>query len=1211
MIMSSIGRAWVRIGIPGRRGLAALLAAALFALLLAAPPQPRVVSAATGAWTGKYYNNTTVSGTPVVTRNDGSTLSPLSFNYDGTTPPAPGVNAQGFSVSWSRTDTYTAGTYRFTATADDGVRISVDGTVILDQFIDQVATTYFMDKTLAAGSHTVKVDYYNRDNGGTINVTIQDVASLPPGWTGQYYGNMTLSGSPAFTRNDPDQIDFQWNDKSPDPRIPVDGFSIRWTRTINFQAGVYSFTTSSDDGARVKVDGVTILDHFVDQPVTTYTTNKTMTAGNHTVVVEYYENGGGAEMHFSYAFQPDIGGFVTDTVVSGLDLPTAFAFAPDGRMFIALKSGVVKVWDGTTLATFYTVSPVNSFHDRGLLGIAVDPNYLTNHYVYLSYTYENNAADQSGPKTSQVIRVTANGNTVVSGSKKVILGTKVGNASTPSCEDFAAGPNDDCIPADGESHSQGNLKFGADGKLYVATGDAASFSFVDPLALRSQDINRLSGKILRVDPATGAGLSDNPFWNGDATATRSKVWVYGLRNDFRFNFKPGTNVLLTGDVGWDTWEEINTVATPGTNLGWPCYEGPNQQPGYAAFQLCQNLYNAGTAKTGIYSWDHSQGSSASVGGAFTGTNGYSPQFQNALWFGDYARNRIDVMKLDANNQMVPGSLVNFTTAGDGPVDLEIGPEGDVYYAAINAGEIRHIRFLQSNRPPVAVASGNPTSGPAPLTVTFSSAGSNDPDAGQAITYDWDFGDGSAHSTAANPTHQYTAQGSYTATLTVTDPFSATGQATVPIQAGNSPPVPTIAAPADGSHYDIGDTIAFSGSATDAQDGSVPPANLAWTITLHHCPTIDFNDPSCHTHPITSTTGAGGSFVATSDGDFTFTTITLQATDSGNLSASTTVTLTPNRVALDFASSPTGATITVDGTSQTAPFTRSVPRKSTHTLFAPSPQTLGSPMVFGSWSDAGAQQHDVVASADAAYTVTFVSAPTPTATATSTATATRTPTPTSTPPPSATATATPTRTATATSTATATATATGTPSPTPTATPSPTATSTASPTATSTPTPTATDTPVPTATDTPPATDTAVPTATDTATPTPQAALDSDGDGCSDAAELLLVPPTDPNNPWDFYSVPVPALFSAPDPTALVRDNIVGASDAQAVLAYFKAGAIAGTPVYDQDLDANGVADGIEYDRTALGAAQSGAPDGVIAASDAQLALAQFRSGYAC
>src|SRR5581483_9563997 len=189
------------------------------------------------------------------------------------------------------------------------------------------------------------------------------------------------------------------------------------------------------------------------------------------------------------------------------------------------------------------------------------------------------------------------------------------------------------------------------------------------------------------------------------------------------------------------------------------------------------------------------------------------------------------------------------------------------------------------------------------------------------------------------------------------------------------------------------------------------------------------------------------------------------------------------------------------------------------------------------------------------------------------------------------------TATATSTATATATATGTPSPTPTATPSPTATSTASPTATSTPTPTATDT--------------AVPTATDTATPTPQAALDSDGDGCSDAAELLLVPPTDPNNPWDFYSVPVPALFSAPDPTALVRDNIVGASDAQAVLAYFKAGAIAGTPVYDQDLDANGVADGIEYDRTALGAAQSGAPDGVIAASDAQLALAQFRSGYAC
>ena len=264
------------------------------------------------------------------------------------------------------------------------------------------------------------------------------------------------------------------------------------------------------------------------------------------------------------------------------------------------------------------------------------------------------------------------------------------------------------------------------------------------------------------------------------------MWAYGLRNDFRFNFKPGTNVIFSGDVGWDAWEEINVI-TAGANLGWPCYEGSFEQPGYAAFAQCQTLYGAGGTTFGIHTWDHAAGTNSAVGGAFSGDasstppNTYKAQYQNSYWFADYSLDRISTLKLDGSNNVVPGSVSVFTQAADGPVQFETGPDGDIYYLAINAGELRHIRFVGDNRPPVAVTSASaPLYGAAPLTVNFSSAGTNDPDTGQTaqLTYDWDFGDGTAHSTLANPSHQYTTAGNKTATLTVSDPFLVTGSSSV-------------------------------------------------------------------------------------------------------------------------------------------------------------------------------------------------------------------------------------------------------------------------------------------------------------------------------------------------------------------------------------------------------------------------------------------------
>ena len=243
-------------------------------------------------------------------------------------------------------------------------------------------------------------------------------------------------------------------------------------------------------------------------------------------------------------------GFELETITGGLVLPTPVAFAPDGRIFIAEKGGAVRIFEnGALLPTpFLQLTDLNDYADHGLLGIALDPDFSVNGYVYLLYTYENTPGQNyEGSKTGRLVRVTANGNVADLGTMTVLVGTVGGDATKPSCEDFAV--TDDCIPTDSPSHSVGGLRFGPDGKLWATLGDGASYNFVDPLALRAQNIDSLAGKILRLNP-DGTGPSDNPFYNGDPNANRSKVFGYGLRNAYRFNFRPSNGTLYIGDVGW-------------------------------------------------------------------------------------------------------------------------------------------------------------------------------------------------------------------------------------------------------------------------------------------------------------------------------------------------------------------------------------------------------------------------------------------------------------------------------------------------------------------------------------------------------------------------------------------------------------------------------------------------------------------------------------
>ena len=282
-------------------------------------------------------------------------------------------------------------------------------------------------------------------------------------------------------------------------------------------------------------------------------------------------------------------GFVKEVVVKGLDGPTAFAVAPDGRIYFTQKSGAVKVFQNGKLLrkNFLDLSAeVNQAYNRGLVGIALHPDFPKTPFVYLAYVYQPEEAkghkDVGALAFRGVIRVTADPadlNKALPDSTLVILGAngtfdEIGNPdksdSPPyTCQDEDGAPVTDCIPVEGTADQANVMHFSDDGALYVAVGDGGEYASA---GLRAQDTGSLSGKILRINPLTGAGYRDNPFYDRNPNSNRSKVYMMGLRNPFRFAVHPSTGDLIIGDVGASTWEEIN-LGRKGANFGWPCFEG--------------------------------------------------------------------------------------------------------------------------------------------------------------------------------------------------------------------------------------------------------------------------------------------------------------------------------------------------------------------------------------------------------------------------------------------------------------------------------------------------------------------------------------------------------------------------------------------------------------------------------------------------------------
>jgi len=632
--------------------------------------------------------------------------------------------------------------------------------------------------------------------------------------------------------------------------------------------------------------------------------------------------------------------FTSETLILGLNEPTAISFLPDGRMLILSRYGTIQVVQpGASQVDpipFMTLTNINtSDGERGLTGFALDPNFATNNFFYLFYT-------ANSPLRDRVSRFTAQANTASPSSENIVWQDNV--AATLW-------------------HHGGSVAVGPDGKLYISTGDGFRENEV-------QALDSYRGKILRVN-LDGSIPTDNPFYDGNGP-NKDEIWALGLRNPFRFSFDQGTGDMYIGDVGANdpatSIEEVNrwrAGEATGLNFGWP---------------ICQGNCAVTGMTNPLYSYPHANRDSSVTGGFVYHGGNFPSAYQGTYFYGDYVQNWIKRLTFDAGGNLAGNlSFEPSTGVSDGPygevVDLKQGPDGALYYVDIgitwegvnNPGTVRRIKYNASNQAPVITSVGaDPPSGPGPtLTVSFTASATDAEN--DVLTYSWVFGDGTS-ATGPVVTHTYLSKGPYSARLTVSDGTNQTLSNLIPITVG-TPPIVFITSPADQSLFRAGDAILYQGVASDP-DGSLSAANFSWRIVMLH---------DTHTHP------AAGPIVGQESGTFIIPTsghelnsdtafqIILTVTDADGLQTSRAVVIRPDTVNLSFNTIPPGLTLLINNLPRTTPVsTFNIVKNFQLPLSATSPQQLGgNNYLFSSWSDGQPQTHAItVPSASQTYTAQF-------------------------------------------------------------------------------------------------------------------------------------------------------------------------------------------------------------------------------------------------
>jgi glucose/arabinose dehydrogenase/PKD repeat protein len=604
--------------------------------------------------------------------------------------------------------------------------------------------------------------------------------------------------------------------------------------------------------------------------------------------------------------------FQTSLVVGdGLNGPSGFEIAPDGRIFILERSGKIKiVKNGQLLPTPFADLPSEDTGDRGLIGIAFDPDFgVSNHYVYFYYTGHD--------LLNHLVRFSAHEDVGTDGPFELF------RTSSPSHL----------------LHVGGSIRFGPDGKLYFAVGDNGNGAL-------AQELNNPHGKILRINK-DGSIPADNPF--AGQPGRLGAIWAYGFRNPWRFQFDSVTGHLYGGDVGNFTWEELNHIVK-GANYGWPLHEG-------LCMSDCTGFVDP------IHAYPHDGWSAAVTGGPVYRADMFPPEYRGDLFFGDYAAGFIKNADLDSNGDIT--AVHDFDDQAGAVVDVKVAPDGSLYYLTFWPGALYRVSYNTTSHVPVASASADVTKGVEPLTVHFSSAGSHDPD-GDPLTYHWTFGDGTS-STEANPTKTYTEKGVYTARLRVSANGDEVSAQPIVIQVG-LPPELTVSAPTEGQLYRAGDTIIYNAFASDAAGFDLNDANIKTEVRLHHGTHFHpFVGPltgraGSFTIPTTGEASADTSYE-----------IKVTATDSNGLFTSKIVNIFPRKSQISLATSPPGLGLVVDGVPAGTPRTFTGVEGFQRELFAPDRAVApdGTALQFAGWSNRKRIRHMITTSEDdVTYTATY-------------------------------------------------------------------------------------------------------------------------------------------------------------------------------------------------------------------------------------------------
>lgn len=618
-------------------------------------------------------------------------------------------------------------------------------------------------------------------------------------------------------------------------------------------------------------------------------------------------------------------GFVEVPLATGLD-PTAMAQAPDGRIFITEKYGAVRIVEnGVLLPDPFLLLNVDNYNERGLSGIALDPDFAQNGYVYLYYTV-------SLAGHNRLSRVRALGNYAIPGSEEILL---------------------ELDPLPGTIHNAGAMVFGEDGKLYLAVGEGAD-------GTKAPKLNTLLGKILRLNP-DGTVPADNPYYD-QLSGIHRAIYATGLRNPFSMAIQPGTQRIFVCDVGSSFFEEINAIEA-GKDYGWNLLEGKQSNQ-----QVPDNYRDP------LYTYPHSIGCAA-VGAAFfnPASTSFPANYTGKFFFGDYCNKKIST--LDPATGQVTGT---FASNINRPLAIMTGREGDLYYisrgglgggseednTSSKQGILWRVSYVGNGAPVFSVQPYNVLI-PVGEDAHFSVQANGSP----TIQYQWQR-NGIDIPGATSPdlllSAVLLADSGVLIRCLAENPFGqVSSQEAVLRVTGNQRPLPVILTPDDLFRYAAGDTIRFSGQATDPETGLLADDDLTWRLDLHH---------DQHTHPgLGPIEGLGsGVYVVPRIGetdDNVWLRIYLTARDPIGLTQTVYRDVFPLKTRLRLESSPAGLPMRVDGKTYTTPFEINSVKGMLRQIEAqPSFSKYDTMTVFTGWTDGENNFSRVVYAEDALTTL---------------------------------------------------------------------------------------------------------------------------------------------------------------------------------------------------------------------------------------------------